>query len=518
MFASLDSAAMIRLALAALILFLSPSIAAAQPRDASATCDCARELEWASAQLARNYAGFSDKVTSATRPAYDSLLAALRIDARGATTTAQCNGVLARWVAWFRDNHVSLSRPTAAPTAPSGAAAVDTAAIRARFATWERIDVGDEAAVRARLDSLGDARDPIEGIWVSADGRYRAAIVRAPAPSTTTLATPSREFAMVILRADSVWWLPGQVKASIARRVDGAYATHFYMLDHSERQWEARPTGPALAFSGGAPWLRRWPVGGESGDTVDLARFRASLNARFGAREIAPGTVLVSVPTFNDPAGMDSLWARHGALIRGAERLVIDVRGNGGGSDYNFREFMPLLYTDPVRLPANYVLSTDENLAAELALAADTAIPKGQREQIANGARAARRRRGADGWWQGTSDAYRAKRLARPREVAIIQDGGCASSCEGFLLRARQSRKVTTYGANSGGVFDYGNVRAFSAPCGTLVLRHPTTKSGYLPQMAIDNVGIPPQVRIPPGEVFPIDWVLRRLASPSAVR
>jgi C-terminal processing protease CtpA/Prc len=107
---------------------------------------------------------------------------------------------------------------------------------------------------------------------------------------------------------------------------------------------------------------------------------------------------------------------------------------------------------------------------------------------------------------------------ANPREVAIIQDRGCASSCEGFVLRARQSRKVTTYGTNTSGIHDYGNVRESKAPCGTLVLRHPTTRAGYMPEGAIDNVGIPPQVAIPATEVFPVDWVLRRMAERQASR
>ena len=308
---------MSRLALvtvAALGLAIAPAPARAQAV-ADTACSCARELEWASAHAARNYAGFSDKVTAATRPAYDSLMRVLRADAAAARTRAECNPVLLRWVTWFRDRHLSIARPGTAPPAPPPAS--DTASIRARYAAWERVALGDEAAVRARFAATSTPLDPIEGIWESSDGRYRAAVVRD--------AKPGREFAMVILKADSVWWMPGQVKASIARGADGAYATTFYMLDHSERQWEARPSGPVLAFSGGAPWLRRWPVGGTWGDTIDVARFRASLNTRFDARELSRGTVLVTIPTFSDPAGMDSLWARHGALIRGAERLVIVV-------------------------------------------------------------------------------------------------------------------------------------------------------------------------------------------------
>jgi hypothetical protein len=485
------------------LAMLLPAPAAAQGD--GEPCDCARELSWATARLARNYSGFADKVTPATRPAYDSLLARLAVEARGATTAAQCNQVLSQWVLWFRDRHISLARPGTG--GPATAAPLDTGAVRARFAGWETLALGDEAAARARLG--GAALDPIEGIWESSDGRYRAAVVRDP--------KADREFAMVVLRADSVWWMPGQVKATFERAAGSTYAARFFMLDHAERRWEARVAGPVLAFSEGSPWLRRWPVA-SAADTLSPARFRATLNTRFDAREVAPGTVLVSVPTFDDPHGMDSLWARHGTLIRGAERLVIDVRGNGGGSDYNFRELLPLLYTDPVKLPGNFVYATDDNLAANERLAADTTIPAGQREWIRNDVRRARERRGPDGWMRYEGDTYRTQVRANPREVAIIQDRGCASSCEGFVLRARQSRKVTTYGTNTSGIHDYGNVRESKAPCGTLVLRHPTTRAGYMPEGAIDNVGIPPQVAIPATEVFPVDWVLRRMAERQASR
>ena len=112
---------------------------------------------------------------------------------------------------------------------------------------------------------------------------------------------------------------------------------------------------------------------------------------------------------------------------------------------------------------------------------------------------------------RGGDGTQRHRMLDRPRVVAILVDGGCASSCEQFLLMARQSRKVTIYGTNSGGVLDYGNVRSTQMPGSTLVLSRPIHRSRRLPNDPVDNIGIPPHVRIPDDVVLQVQWVLRTM-------
>jgi Periplasmic protease len=86
-----------------------------------------------------------------------------------------------------------------------------------------------------------------------------------------------------------------------------------------------------------------------------------------------------------------------------------------------------------------------------------------------------------------------------PRAVAVLVDGGCASSCEDFVLMAQQSAKVTVVGpARTAGIHDYGNVRALWLP-GWRRLRVPTSRSRRLPAEAIDNVGLAPEVWVPAG-------------------
>lgn len=249
----------------------------------------------------------------------------------------------------------------------------------------------------------------------------------------TAATRPAYDSLLTVLRADSVWWTPGQVKATLARDTAGAYRVRFFMRDHSEQQWTARVARNVLALSGGGSWVRRWPAAADdlTGDAL------ASLaSTRFAARDVAPGTVLVQIPTFDHPRGIDSPFADRAARMK-------TRRGRWYGYD-DYEQ------TQPAVLPA-------------------------------------------------------------PREVAVIVDRGGASSCEQFLLAARQSAKVTTCGDRSAGVLDYGDVRRADMPGSNRSLNRPVTRSMRLPKEPIDNVGIPVQVAIPAGEPSPVEWVLRRM-------
>lgn len=489
------------LALAAALAAI-PSLLAAQ-----ASAACAQELDWVAGFAAVNYAGYADKVTAQTRPAYDSLLGHLRDEAARATPGAACDSVLGRWVAFFQDRHLTLVRQPVGAGTPGGpsfprpstaAAAPPDDSVRARFATWARVPL-DEAAARERLTALGAERAAIEGIWESADRRYRTAVLRDP--------RDAGRFVMTILRADSVWWMPGQVKATFTTDTGGAYATEFFMRDHSTQRWRARVARNVLVLPSVGAWVRRWPA---TPDDVSPALERTLVNARLAAYDVAPGVVLVQVPTFNDPRGIDSLFAAEGARIRGAERLIIDVRGNGGGSDYNYRELTPLLATGRVTTIGTMALATDANIAANDAMAHDTTYPEAQRRGLAWLTDQMRKHRG--GWAVLGDDEHDDRVRTRPSAVAVLVDRGCASSCEQFLLAARQSRKVTLYGDRSAGVLDYGNVRSTPVPGSTLVLNRPITRTKRLPNDPVDNVGIAPQVRVPADEVLPVAWVLQHMA------
>lgn len=86
-------------------------------------------------------------------------------------------------------------------------------------------------------------------------------------------------------------------------------------------------------------------------------------------------------------------------------------------------------------------------------------------------------------------------------------DGGAVSAAEAFVLEAARSRRVTLFGANTGGVIDYQTVELdrLACPARGLLLGYPTIgASADLPAGALNGVGIAPHVRISSNEA---DWV-----------
>lgn len=73
-----------------------------------ASCNCADALEQTIDKVTRIYAGFDDKVTSTTRPAYDRLVKELRTKAPGMKTESACKQLLDKYADFFNDSHVFI--------------------------------------------------------------------------------------------------------------------------------------------------------------------------------------------------------------------------------------------------------------------------------------------------------------------------------------------------------------------------------------------------------------------------
>ena len=116
--------------------------------------------------------------------------------------------------------------------------------------------------------------------------------------------------------------------------------------------------------------------------------------------------------------------------------------------------------------------------------------------------------------------SHPAPRDGAPRRIGILIDRPCGSSCEQFLLEARQSFKVKLYGRPTAGALDYSNLRPHTLPSGQRVLWYATSRSLRLPTFPIDAGGVQPDEYLPPpadGAAYDaeVDTVRARLESPS---
>jgi hypothetical protein len=223
-------------------------------------------------------------------------------------------------------------------------------------------------------------------------------------------------------------------------------------------------------------------------------------------------TAVLRLPTLDveyKPA-IDTLVTANLARLRVAPYLIVDLRGNGGGCTCSYDAIGPLLYTDPIRWEGTDVLASPANTDWYRTWFTAHAFELSESDKATRRAVLSR----MDTHPNQFVELYPATVLRRdtvyglPRKVAVLVDRGCASSCEDFVLEARQSRKVAVLGVeNTSGTHDYGEVRSLWLP-GWRRLRVPTARSRG---ERIDFIGIAPAVRIPKDTPDAVEWARRYL-------
>ena len=232
------------------------------------------------------------------------------------------------------------------------------------------------------------------------------------------------------------------------------------------------------------------------------------------------GTAVLRLPDFGHryKEPIDKLIADNRARLLATPYLVIDVRGNGGGWTSAYDAVLPLLYTDPVFRDGMDVWASPGNIATAREVASSDKVPAAIREQAREMLTRMEASPGRFVSMVGDSELRLDSVLPLPRAVVVLIDRRCASSCEQFLLDARQSRKVKVLGEHStGGLLDYGNALTTPLPSGHRRMQVPTTRSRRLPLIAFDLAGIMPDIRLPKNEPDPVEFARRYLkAAPAA--
>ena len=459
-------------------LLLRLALPAAQAQTPPATpCDCPQSFREMQRLVEANYAGYRDKVTPATQPRLDSLTRVVRARADTAHA-ASCGVILYQWLTFFEDGHLGIqNNQSPAQLAP--------ATIRARYAAAERLP-WTRATFRAYLDDSTRPKQPLEGIWRDAGNSYAVGIV----------ADQPAHYQAFILRADSVWWLPGQVKFAFADPTAGPAAGTYRMQNHAEEPRRVTVPAAGVISLDEARWYRAYPR------PVPVP----AAPARHSFQMLDDTTALYRLASFDAQYRplIDSLTQANAANLRRTKLLILDLRDNGGGSDGSYRSLTPYLYTQPVREVGVALWSTPENNAKYGGAlypnmsAAEKVHFKLLRRRLDNHPNQFVPQ-------QKNQQPVAVKTLSRARQhpevarVAVLQNRHCASTTEQFLLEARQSRKTTLFGENSAGVLDYANLPFAPLPCPGLRLGWATSRSYRLDRSeGIDNAGIAPTVRLDP--------------------
>lgn len=289
---------------------------------------------------------------------------------------------------------------------------------------------------------------------------------------------------------------PGDVAVSIdGKPMESFYSEHDGMLEGSSEA-SRRQRFPWLAYL----WPERFDLGLASGKYVTIDRRNQKLVATKsfpfpqGPVRTPEGIGYIRIRSFEDAANETAALDRVKEL-KGAKAIVIDVRGNGGGStptklisalmDRSWRDFR---YTTPFHIA--HAGAQNQVRKAFPSVDSDPYL-RGYLDAFDEFKDAAILTPGAAHMPAG--DAYKGR-------VYLLVDGFCASACEDFIQPFKSSGRGVIVGEPSNGssgqpyYYNFGNGMSFRI----------SSKRYYLPDGSpFEGVGIKPDIEVMPSLA---DW------------
>ena len=208
-------------------------------------------------------------------------------------------------------------------------------------------------------------------------------------------------------------------------------------------------------------------------------------------------TLLIRVHSFNGIEPSEK-WIKNSVkefMTSGCENLILDIRGNGGGSDKFIEEYIELLYDKPCTIPAVKIRNGQSNRDFMKAFTKKYHTMKKQYRMM---------KKYPDSLFislRPNIDTFTLKHISPlPKKAAVIIDGRVASVAEGLLLNLRSmSDRTRIYGRdNTLGCVDHCNSRILELPHSEVKFSIPMTRAYYVEDfnVSIDDTGIAPDVRI----------------------
>ncbi len=479
---------MVAAALAGIIalgIFGAAATSQAAEVGAQVSCGCAAEFDSMVQKIETNYIGYRMSLPTMDRGSYDKMKPEVRAAAAKAKD-AECFETLLPYVKYFRDEHVFLSEQaelTDAETAKAAAAA--------EMLTW------NEQTLHAYLEKNAGKLDPIEGIWYNAN--YRIGVVRDRKAGL-------RDFAAIMLSDGVKNWKAGQVKADIRELADGSYKGLFYFGDHSIHHLDGSIYKGLLLDMAPVTWGKEFPV-----RDFDAGLLNSKDPSAPTLKLLGGGAVVVSMPS-HSPEYAEQLKAlidAHDKELRAAALVIVDIRGDEGGSSQTSDALAPFYYSEnqkPEMVPGGHpvVLSSPDQIKYFEAMAKQSNPQSDWGKMLASLVGQLKENPGKIIPMSEKGDPYTptekpANLSASPKHFAILTDRADVSAAEAFVLEARKYDRVTQFGENTGGTIDYQNIQMVPLECKThgYYIGFPTIGgSDLLPKGGFNGVGIPPNVRV----------------------
>ncbi len=432
-------------------------------------CECKTSIINLSNKVENEYPGFIDKVEDSVL--YKNFKNNLIKRAEN-TKEGDCFEILQEYVKYFKDGHLQISSNQ---VDNDELQVIET--IKMKFTDYKKQVIISE--------------DKLAGIWTS--GKYKVGILKI-----------DTIYHALIFDCEYDNWNEGEVKFKIYPNRQAVIYNRNHILSFDSVQIVDNVAIKFLDL--GMTFIKDFP---ESYNTNTDSIVQRALG--FYLDKLSEQTLLLRLSSFDysNVKKVTKLIEKNHALIVSHKNLIIDVRGNGGGTDYCFRPILPYIYSNPVRhLGAEYLVT--QTLISELENWCNTADKEKYSEEIEDVKSDLKRMEGKIGQFipynaeSNFGFTERDSIFSFPQRVAILVDGRCASSTEKLVLIAKQSKKVKILGTPTYGAIDYVSVREFEFDCSNYKLYMPTVRMMRLPEYPLDNIGIQPDIYM---DKFVEDWI-----------
>ncbi len=446
-----------------LLLFLFTNSAFAQQQN----CNCSQALESLIAKVEKEYPGFAEKTKDTLM--YNNLKVTLKNEI-GTVSNENCLSVLQKYVAYFKDRHIWLL--------PNQQPQIAVKEINTESEIF-KIDIK-----KFKKDIL-TSTDKFEGIWKN--DAYEIGVKRIK----------PNEYVGFIISADPKYWKPNEIKFKLFG--NGTY--EYKMQDHSVQKGTFTIDAQGLLYFKEilTELVKQIPNATLSAEEITN---KVNELKGFYCKRLTNKTTILKLSNFSYPfvVTIESLIEKNRNILENSENLIIDLRGNGGGTTDAFEKILPYILTNPIRSVGAEYLSTPTFINGLKKYNSSFTDKEKHKEEIADNERKIKLLEANPGKFVNfSSNIIETNTITlaakSPKQIVFLADNKVASSGEALLLIAKQSKKVKVIGTPTSGVLDYANAYFFDDfVCTNYRLLMPTYRSLRIPEYPIDNIGIQPDI------------------------
>lgn len=441
-------------------------------------CNCKSNFEWMKKTFEENDAGFQYIIDKKGQAAYDIHNQLISKKIKSAKTLFDCSDIMNEWLKFFRSGHIgivslNIKTPNSQPTSK-----------KAENKTWN-VDIKQFEKYISEKTEVD-----FEGIWTFGSETKKVGIKKEGEDFVAFSMDSTKEAVKIILKITK----------------EGESLNTIYFAKGISPYKIPNPQligNKYIKFGEWGTWKRLSPKFTDKNQSFTDEIYYKSINSKKPyLEELNPNTLCFRIPSFNikHKAAIDSVITVNKDKILKTKNLIIDIRNGTGGTNNSYQSLLPFLYTNPVRIPGMEFLSTklnNRNLKDVMSSPQFKSFDEKAQQDISEMYEKLQSRLGEfvlidkeiNIQTQDTIYEY-------PKNIGIIINHQNVSADEGFLLEAKQSKKVKLFGTTTFGAFDISNVLSVVSPCKEYQLIYCISRSVAIPDMTIDEVGIQPDYYI----------------------